>query len=73
LRSRIPRNAALDRGRDPIVVLCDIHLAVEVELVENALDQLAHALGGGIGPVGGLRHDGQAIRPPAESVMESTI
>ena len=55
---------ALDAWRDPVVVLLDLDVAVEVELIEDALDQLAHALGGLVGPVGGLGHGRQAIRPP---------
>src|SRR3954454_19351314 len=55
---------ALDRQEDPLVVLLDQDLAVEVELVEDALDQLLGALGGSIGPVEALGHGQQAIRPP---------
>ena len=45
-----------DGHDDPIVVLLDLHVAVEVELIEHSLDQLAGALGGGLGPVGEVRH-----------------
>ena len=56
---------ALDVTGIRLVVLLDADLAVEVELVEDALDELRDALGGIVGPVGGLGHGRQAIRPPA--------
>jgi len=47
---------APDRDRDPVVVLDNLDLAVEIELVEHALDQLAGAIGRAVWPVGGLGH-----------------
>src|SRR6185312_727294 len=45
-----------DRDDDPVVVLLDLHVAIEIELVEHSLDQLAGALGRRIGPVGQVGH-----------------
>ena len=42
---------ALDREQDALVVLLDDDLAVEVELVQDALDELLRSLGGVVGPV----------------------
>ena len=47
---------AQNGDRDPLVVLADLDLALEIELVEHALDQIAGAICGAVWPVGGLRH-----------------
>src|SRR6185312_3127723 len=45
-----------DGHDDPVVVLLDLHLTVEVKLVEHPLDQLAGTLRRGFGPVGQVGH-----------------
>lgn len=55
---------ALDREQDPVIVLVDDNLAVEVELVEDSLYEVLGALGGIVGPVIALRHGREAIPPP---------
>ena len=54
----------LDREQDPVVVLLNHDLAVEIELVEDSLDELLGALGGIVWPVEALGHGREAIRPP---------
>jgi hypothetical protein len=53
---------ALDNRLDRLLVLGDLDVALEVELVEDALDHLAHALGGLLRPLLRLRHGGSLIR-----------
>jgi len=50
-----------NRSSDPIVILDDLNVTVEVQLIENPLDKLPNPLRRHLRPIGNLTHEAQSI------------